>query len=188
MADIQLVCPVTPDANFSYEAGQTRYTEQLSFVLLHNISLAVGGGMTIQYVTESEAAAVESAFDAASAAWMSFIDTIVPEASSVDVPAIPDPTDVDKYTGGGWEGFLLQLALRVAGRLLSRWIEKWLGFGESGNVDTDEIEAQLAELNSNLLASMDVLSSFRLSLDLDGATKSASVGLTGVLEQVAPDV
>ena len=50
MANIQVVCPVVPDSNFTYEAGQTRYTEQLSFVLLHNIALAAGAGISVQYI------------------------------------------------------------------------------------------------------------------------------------------
>ena len=107
MANIQVVCPVVPDTNFSYEAGQTRYTEQLSFVLLHNIALAAGAGISVQYVSESEVSSLESAFSSASSQWMSFIDAIVPEAVGVDVPAIPDPADIDVYTGGGWEGLLL---------------------------------------------------------------------------------
>ena len=186
MANIQVVCPVVPDTNFSYEAGQTRYTEQLSFVLLHNIALAAGAGISVQYVSESEVSSLESAFSSASSQWMSFIDAIVPEASAVDVPAIPDPTDIDVYTGGGWEGLLLQLGLRIVGRLVSRYIERWLGFEEDGQVavDLSVLQEQLELLNQNILASMDLLSSFRLSVDLEGSSKSASVGLTGVLEQV----
>ena len=83
----------------------------MSFVLLHNIALAAGAGISIQYVSEEEVSSLESAFSSASAQWMSFIDAIVPEAVGVDVPAIPDPTDIDVYTGGGWEGLLLQLGL-----------------------------------------------------------------------------
>lgn len=187
MANIQVVCPVVPDSNFTYEAGQTRYTEQLSFVLLHNIALAAGAGISVQYVSEAEVSSLESSFSAASAQWMSFIDAIVPEAVGVDVPAIPDPTDIDVYTGGGWEGLLLQLGLRIVGRLVSRYLERWLGFEEGDDqvaVDLSALEEQLDLLNQNILASMDLLSSFRLSVDLEGSSKSASVGLTGVLEQV----
>ena len=187
MASIQVVCPIVPDELFSYESGQTRYTEQLSFVLLHNIALAAGSGVSVQYVSEEEVSSLESAFATASAQWMSFVDSVVPEAVGVDVPAIPDPADIDIYTGGGWEGLLLQLSLRVVGRLVSRYVERWLGFEEEDDqvaVDLSALQEQLELLNQNILASVDVLSSFRLSVDLEGSSKSASVGLTGVLEQV----
>ena len=62
MANIQVVCPIVPDELFSYESGQTRYTEQLSFVLLHNIALAAGAAISIQYVSEEEVSSLESAF------------------------------------------------------------------------------------------------------------------------------
>ena len=69
---------------------------------------------------------------------------------------------------------------------MSRYIERWLGFEENGQVTVDlsALQEQLELLNENILASVDVLSSFRLSVDLEGSSKSASVGLTGVLEQV----
>lgn len=77
MSLLELVCPVIPDTLFSYEAGQTRYTEQLSFVLLHNLSAAVTAGVQASYVSSDDATAVEAAFASMSSDWSSWLLSLI---------------------------------------------------------------------------------------------------------------
>lgn len=176
---IQLSCPVLPDTAFSYEAGQTRYTEQLSFCLLHNLSNLVAGGVSVSAVSGDDAAAEAALFSGVFGQWATFLDGVLP-ASVSDVPALPSPSDVVIYSGGGWQALLLQVLARIAGQVISHYFENWLNGG--GGSDEGVVE-KLEELRQTLVSTTDLLSSFRLSMDLTGSEKSASVGLTGVLEQ-----
>lgn len=158
MALLELVCPVVPDDLFSYEAGQTLYTEQLSFVLLHNISEAVASGAQASFVNSDDAAAVESSFASMLSDWSSWLDGLFSSGVMGAVPAIPEPTDIDVYRGGGWWSILSQIGVRVLAHYVGRKIEKWID-GGSGDTQAlvDELKA-FRELFSSVNGSENVLS------------------------------
>lgn len=187
MALLSLVCPISPDDLFSYEAGQTLYTEQLSFVLLRNISEAVSAGVQASFVDSDDAAAVESSFVSMSSDWSSWLDGLFSSGTMGAVPAIPEPTDIDVYRGGGWWSILSQIGFRILAHYVGRKIEKWID-GGSGDTQAlvDELKA-LRELFSTVNGSENVLSDdmqeliglladFSLSLETDQGVVSVSQG------------
>jgi len=76
MSGFAFVCPIVPEESFDYTPGQTKYTEQLSFVVLHNMSLAAANGAEFHFMSEDDIAADDALFTGVLNDWATYFEAI----------------------------------------------------------------------------------------------------------------
>ena len=201
MSGFTFVCPIVPEESFDYVAGQTKYTEQLSFVVLHNMSLAAANGVEFHFVSADDIAADEAQFSGVLTDWATYFESLFgsrgmsrssdshdsqldlfdsepiqsPGLSRdiFDAPAIPAPTDVVKYGGFTWWGLIIQIGLRILGYVVQKQIDKWMGYNEGG--DMSGVVEELVSLRESVDAVVGLLSTFKLELENKSGRVSAGM-------------
>ena len=141
-----------PGQSFQYDAGQTRYTEQINYVLLRNLKNLSDEGATLSFETASELSALKSAFDSVETTLLGLVDTVIGGGaiSASDVPALPSPTDLDLLKAGSWKELVLQIATRIGIYYLQKYLGKWISVeAEAPDLDFTELIQAIQDLKYN---------------------------------------
>lgn len=141
-----------PGESFQYDAGQTRYTEQINYVLLRNLKNLSDEGATLSFETASELSSLKGAFESVETTLLGLVDTVIGGGtiSANDVPALPSPTDLDLLKAGSWKELAIQIAIRIGIYHIQKYIGKWISTEEeSPDLDLTELIQAIQDLKYN---------------------------------------
>lgn len=140
-----------PGESFQYNDGQTRYTEQINYVLLRNFKNLSDEGATLSFETASEISTLKSSFASVETTLLALVDTVIDggSISANDVPAIPSPTDLDLLKAGSWKELVIQIAIRIGIYYLQKYIGKWISVEEAPDLDLTELIQAIQDLKYN---------------------------------------
>lgn len=141
-----------PGQSFLYDAGQTRYTEQINYVLLRNLKNLSDEGATLSFETASEISTLKSSFASVETTLLALVDTVIDggSISANDVPAIPSPSDLDLLKAGSWKELVIQVLIRIGIYYLQKYIGKWISVEEEApDLDLTELIQAIQDLKYN---------------------------------------